>query len=442
MDIVLDKSTATEASIKITLKEKDYQPKVEEKVKDYSKKANIKGFRPGKVPPGLIKRLYGKSILIEEINDLLSKSVNNYIKENDIKLIGDPLPNHEKTATIDWDNQKDFKFEYQVGLVAEFEYNLTQKIKAYQIEVDKKMVDKTIEDLKKQYGDYTEPKESKEGDDFFGELVQEESGLKEEVWITADQIKPREQKKFTGLKKEETITIDPKKIFKDTETTSKVLHRSEKELKDIKGDFQLKINKISRVKPAELNQEFFDKVLGKDVVKDENNFREKVKSTLETNYEQDSKNYTMKLIQDKLLEITKIEVPDNFYKKWILATNKDEISEEDLEKNYKKYAEELKWSLLANKISEDHEIKVEHADVLDHAKGLIKAQFASYGMGDSINENLDAFAENYLQGNEGQNYFNTFNQVRSEKIMDLILEKMEISYKKVKPEEFSKIVSN
>ena len=442
MDIVLDKSTATEGQIKITLKEKDYQLKVEEKVKDYSKKANIKGFRPGKVPPGLIKKLYGKSILVEEINEILSKSITDYIKENKIKLIGEPLPNHDKTAKIDWDNQKEFEFEYKIGLVAEFDLNLSQKLKAYQIEADKKTVDSTLENLQKQYGNYSEPDEVQEGDDLFGELTQESSNYKEEIWITANQLKAKEAKKFIGLKKEASIDIDPKKIFTDEATAKTVLRKSEEELKNMKGLFKLKINKINRVESAELNQDLFDKVFGKDNVKTKEEFLKKLKETLEKNYNQEARNYTYKLIQDKLLDNTKIEVPDGFYKEWILVTNKDKINKEDLDKDFDNYLNELKWSLVVNKVAEENDIKVEHKDVVDSAKELIKAQFASYGMSENLTENLDAFAENYLQGNDGQNYMNTFNKVRNDRIMDFIYDKMELSFKKVKPEEFSKIVSN
>ncbi len=442
MEIVLDKSTATEALIKITLKEKDYQPQVEEKVKDYSKKANIKGFRQGKVPPSLIKRLYGKSIVVEEINSILSKSISEYIKENDIKLIGDPLPNHEKTAEIDWDTQKDFEFEYFVGLVDDFDYNLSQKIKAYQIEVDNKTVDRTIEDLKKKYGKYTEHDEIKEGDDFLGELNQEATDFKEDVWFTWEQLKPKEAKKFVGKKKEETLTIEPKKIFNDAETAAEVLRKSEKELKELKGDFELTIKKISHVEPARLDQEFFNKIFGEDVVKSEEEFRNKVKESLQQNYEADSKNYTLKLIQDKLLETTEIDIPESFYKKWLKITQEEKMSEEEIDKNFDKHLQDLKWTLIVNKVAEDNEIKVEHEEVVEHAKQLIKAQFAAYGMTEQMEENLNSFADNYLRGNEGQNYYNTYNKVHSEKIMNFIMDKMDISYKKVKPEEFSKIVSN
>ena len=442
MDIVLDKSTATEGQIKITLKEKDYQPKVEEKVKDYSKKATIKGFRPGKVPPGLIKKLYGKSILVEEINEILSKSITDYIKENKIKLIGEPLPNHDKTAGIDWENQKEFEFEYEIGLVAEFDLNLAQKIKAYEIQADKKTIETTLDSIKKQYGNYSEPEEVQEGDDLMGELTQESSEYKEEIWITANQVKAKDAKKFIGLKKEDTIEIDPKKIFVDDATASTILRKSDKEIKELKGLFNFKINKINRVENAEINQELFDKLFGKDAVKTEEEFMKKLKETLEKNYNQEAKGYTQKLIQDKLLDTSKIEVPDAFYKKWILVSNKDKINEEDLNKDFENYIKELKWSLIVNKVAEENDIKVEHPDVVASAKELIMAQFASYGMTDNMSENLDSFAENYLQGNDGQNYMNTFNKVRNDKIMDFIYEKMDISFKKVKPDEFSKIVSN
>lgn len=438
----MDKNTPTEGQIKITLKEKDYQPKVEEKVKDYSKKANIKGFRPGKVPPGLIRKLYGKSILVEEINEILSKSLTDYIKKNNVRLIGEPLPNYDKTAGIDWDNQKDFEFEYEVGLVADFSLNLNQKIKAYEIQVDKKTLEDTLKNLKKQYGKHSEPDEYQEGDDVFGELTQESSAYKESVWITSNQLKVKEANKLGGLKKGESIELDPKKMFLDETAISNILRRSGEELKKIKGSFHFKIDRISRVESAEMNQDFFDRVFGKDSVKTEAEFMNKLQETLDKNYNQEAKSFTYKLIQDKLLESTKIEVPNAFYKRWILASNKDKISEEELNKDFDEYIKELKWSLIVNKVAEENDIKVEHAEVVDDAKKMISAQFASYGMTQNLSENLDAFADNYLQGNEGQNYMSTFNKVRNNKIMDYIYGKVDASFKKVKPEEFSKIVSN
>ena len=171
MEITLNKKSSTEATIKITLKEADYQPKVEEKVKDFSKKANIKGFRQGKVPASVIKRMYGKTILVDEINHILTHSINDYIKENKINVLGDPLPDLEKTGSIDWDNQKDFDFEYNIGMVEEIPYDISkkQKVTEYQIKVDDDTLNDTLENIKNQFGKMTNPEESAEGDILFGE---------------------------------------------------------------------------------------------------------------------------------------------------------------------------------------------------------------------------------------------------------------------------------
>ena len=162
MEITLNKTNTTEGLIKIKLTEGDYQPKVEEKVKEYARKANIKGFRQGKVPSGVIKRMFGKSILVEEINHLLSHKLSDYIKENNLKILGEPIPNQEKAQTIDWDAQKNFEFEYQIGMVDDFKYDLSSKVKvkSYPIEVDEKTIQETVADLKKRFGKVSYPEES------------------------------------------------------------------------------------------------------------------------------------------------------------------------------------------------------------------------------------------------------------------------------------------
>ncbi len=178
MDITLDKKTSTEALIKVKLKENDYQPNVEEKVKEYAKKANIKGFRPGKVPTSLIKKMYGKSIVAEEINNILSKSLSDYIREQNIQLIGEPLPDQEKASQIDWEGQKDFEFDYDIGMVPDFTYDISnkQKVKSYKIELDKKTEQETLDNIKKQFGTVTNPEQAVEGDAFYGEIKRVVSG--------------------------------------------------------------------------------------------------------------------------------------------------------------------------------------------------------------------------------------------------------------------------
>lgn len=442
MEIILDKNSATEGLIKVTLKEPDYQPKVEEKVKEYSRKAQIKGFRPGKVPPAIIRKMYGKTILIEEINEILSKSVIDYIKENNIKIIGDPLPVMEKTASIDWDRQKDFEFEYMVGLVDPFTVDYSLKIESLEVEIDQATIDETLQKLKRDYGNYSEPEVREENDDLFGTIALPGAENKTEVWLLHDQLKEEAKKKLTGLKKDDVAKVDIQSLFKEESDLAKAMRVTPEEARNLSGEYDLNITRIHRVLPAEINQEFFDKVFGADTVKTEEEFRARIADTIQKNYTHEAGHYTEHVIQKRLLESTSINIPGNFYKKWILAINKGKISEEDVARDYDKYLNDLKWSLIFNKVSEDSEVKIEHEDVLNNARELIRSQFAAYGIAQGAEENIDSFANNYLKGKEGENYVNTYNRVKSEKIMGILKEKLQISFKKVNPADFLKEVQN
>ena len=282
MDITLDKKSPTEASIKVTLNENDYQSNVEEKVKDYARKANIKGFRPGKVPTGIIRKMYGKSIVAEEVNSLLSKSLTDYIRENKIQIIGEPLPDMEKAGKIDWDNQKDFEFDYDIGLVDDFKYDISkkQKVKAYQIESDQKTIDETLDNVKKQFGNTTNPEVSEEGDDFYGSIHQVDGELSNDGLLKWEDINKKEQKKFIGLKPEESIEFDIQKTLKDDHTIAHLVDVGHDKAKELSGKFSFTLKNINRTESAEINQELFDKVFGPNAVKSEDEFLAKIKVTI------------------------------------------------------------------------------------------------------------------------------------------------------------------
>ncbi len=442
MDITLEKKTLTEGFIKITLKEDDYQPQVEEKIKDYSKKANIKGFRPGKVPFNYIKKLYGKSILVEEINQILSQSLTSYIKDNKINILGEPLPNRDKSKDIDWENQRDFDFEYNIGMVNEFQYDLSPKVKvtAYDIDVDDKVINETLDNLKLQYGTMTNPEVSEAGDAFYGTLTQ--GDFTKDLLLESTRIDKKLAKKFVGLKGGDTIKFDLHKAFSDTHELSHILGISEDETKAMAGDFEFSVKNINRKIPGEMNQEFFDKIFGKDNVTSEKEFLEKVKSTISDNYQKETLSFLDYSIQNKFVESTKIELPDEFLKKWLMTANEGKITAEDIEKEYDAYIKDLKWSLIKNKIVEDEQIKIEHEDVLEKTREIIRAQFAQSGLGAQFEDSIDAFVDNYLKGENGNNYHKVFQQAQSEKIMACIKEKINVSHKKVDLEKFKKLVSN
>lgn len=444
MDITLDKKSSTEASIKVTLKESDYQPNVEEKVKQYAKKANIKGFRPGKVPSGMIKKMYGKSIIVEEVNNILSKSLQEYIRENNIQLIGEPLPDMEKASKIDWENQKDFEFDYQVGLVDEFTYDLSnkQKVKRHKIELDKKTLNETLDNIKKQFGNSVNPEVSEKEDNFYGELKQVDGDLSKEGVIQWEDLDKKEHKKFTGVKPGDVIEVDIQKAFNDHHTIAHLLDVGHDKAKELKGKFTFIVNKINRTEPAELNQELFDKVFGKDNIKSEEEFIEKVKATVQENYDRESEYLLDRDIKDHFVSKTKIEIPEKFLKDWLYQSNEGKVSLEDIEKEFDEYVKQLKWDLLKNKMAEDNEVKVENEEVVNKAKGMILQQLGGQGMAEQMKDHLDSFADNYLKGENGQNYMKVFGEVRDEKILKFIKEKISISDKKVSAEEFRKIASN
>lgn len=444
MNITLDKKSTIEASIKVKLNEEDYQLKVEEKVKEYAKTASIKGFRPGKVPMGLIRKMYGKSILVEEVNHMLSHAVNDYVKEQDLKIIGQPLPNTSDADKIDWETQKEFEFDFDLGLIDEFKVDLSskQKVKSYTIKVDDQTMNETLDNLKKQFGQMTNPEVSEDGDSLFGTLSQDDGELINDTLLNIGDIDKKLQKQFIGVKKEEVINFDIEKAIKNVTILATLLGKTEAEVQDLKGKFSFAIKNVNRTEPAELNQEMFDKVFGPNTVKSEEEFLNKISGTISGNYTRETDLFLENSIRDHFVEKTKIAVPNDFLKKWLIASNDGKVTEEVLEKEYDMYVTSLKWDLIKSKIAEENEVKVENEDVLAKSKTMIMEQFGGQGFGDQFSDKLDEFADNYLKANNGENYMTVFSQVHGEKIMEVIKSKISITDKSVSVDEFQKIVAN
>jgi trigger factor len=443
LEITLNKKNNTEGLIKIRLTEGDYQPHVEEKVKDYAKKANIKGFRQGKVPTGVIKKMFGKSILVEEVNHLLSHKLSDYIKENNLKILGEPLPDQQKAMTIDWDTQKSFEFDYEIGMVEDFNYDLSSKvkIKSYPIEVDAKTIDETVSDLKKRFGKVSYPETSEASDNLFGELRSADPDFKKEhAFIGIENVEKKEQKKFIGLAKDGQVEFEISKVFSDPKYVAQLLGISPEEAKNAKGKYILKVETISRTEPAELNQELFDRVFGKELVKTEEEFISKIRETISENYKRESDHFFEHHIEDYYVAHTDINLPDNFLKSWLKASSRGEVTDEVLEKEFDLYKRGLKWDLVKNRIAEDNKITVEADEVRAKAKDLIIAQFGGQAFAEQISDRLDGIADNYLQNENGQNFMKLYNQLRAEKILKLIREKITVDEKKVTVDEFKKIV--
>jgi len=445
LNITLDKQSATDGLIKIQLSESDYQPKVAEKLKDYARKANIKGFRQGKVPAGVIKKMFGKSVLVEEVNHLVSHSVSDYIRDQKLKILGDPMPNQQKGFAIDWETQKDFEFEFQIGLVEDFKVDLSDKVNvnAHKIEVDQKVIDETLEDLKTRFGNTTNPEVSEAGCSLYGEIstgAEEKKGS----FIVIDKVAKKEQKKFVGVKKDDIIEFDIENTFDDKAAIAQALNISEEEASQIKGTYSFTVTNVTKVEPASINQELFDKVFGPEVVKSEEEFIEKIKATISENYNRETEHLLDHEIQHYYVDHTTISMPDNFLKSWLINTSNGQVTAEILEKEFNAYKDSLKWDLIKNKISEEKEIKVEGDEVRVKAKQFIMDQFGGPAIAAQLGDKLDDIANNYLSGQDGkgENFMKIYNQLRHERIMKVIKDSIAVNEKKVSLEEFKKIAAS
>lgn len=450
MEITLNKLNNTDGVIKIKLTEGDYQPHVEEKVRDYSRKANIKGFRQGKVPAGVIKKMFGKSILVDEINHVLNHKLTDYIRENNLKILGEPIPNQAKAQTIDWEQQKDFEFEYQIGMVDDFTYDLSKnvKVKSYPIDVDQNAIDETLTDVKKRFGKVSYPEASEIGDNLYGELKSTETRedgepvvKKDYTILPTDKVKKSEQAKFKGVKKDDVIEFDIAKAFDDNEVVANLLGVDPAEAKNQKGTFTYKVTNVTRTDAAELNQELFDRVFGPGVVSTEEEFLNKVKETISENYQRESQHFLDHHIEDYYISNTNITLPEEFLKSWLKISSQGKITDDVLAQEFEIYKRTLKWDLVKGKIADDNKITVEADEVRAKAKEMIIGQFGGQGFADQIADRLDGIVDNYLQHENGQNFMKLYNQLRAEKIMNFIREKISVDEKKVTVEEFKKITA-
>lgn len=442
MEITLDKQSANQASVKIKLNEADYQQQVDAKVKDYARKASIKGFRPGKAPISMVQKLYGTSVLVDEINDILTKSLNEFIKAQDFKILGDPLPLIEEAEQIDWKLQKDFEFKYKIGFVEGIQINLDKNTNAtsYSLEMDDKTVQDAIENMSRQYGKMTNPETSQENDFLYGDLKAVDGSFEKTLSLPLSKIDSISLGNFIGIQKGAVIEFEPTTAIK--EELASTLDITEEEAGQVSGKFTFTVQNINRTENAELNQELFDKVFGEGVIDSEAAFRERVKSILFDNYTNETKAFNDEKIKEALVSSNSIELPEAFLKEWLYKANEGKVTEEQVEEEFPIYAKQLTWSLISNQIAKDNAIKAEHEDVIEKTKEMIRKQFSASGLSSQMEDSMDMFVNNYLQGNEGQNYMQLMTSVLNEKVLDFAREKIDVTEEVVSIDKFKELLEN
>jgi trigger factor len=442
MNISLEKSTPVNARLVVSIAEADYKPQVDKKLKDYRKQANIKGFRPGMVPAQLIQKMYGKSILIDEINQMLGKTVQEYIRENSLSIVGDPMPAQEEQDRIDWDNQKDFDFAYNLGLAGEFtvDFDKIPAVKTYDIQAGEKELNDTLENIMKNGGEQIHPDSVEDGDMIFGTFTQGE--WTEKSAIPMKSIKEEAKATFVGAAKDATLTFDVQDTFVD----EKSIELATGNKTGLTGEVSFVIEDITRTGVAEMNQAFFDKILGEGKVSSEEEFRAEVMNIIQSNYKRESE-YLLKIDAEKaLLDNVSIELPDEFLKNWLVTINEGKFTPEQIDADFENVKKDLRWTLIKNEIATKNDIKVEYEEVLDKTKDMIRGQFGMMGgMGNdnSMDEMIDRIATGYLTDkNKQDNFRKMFDEVFTAKISDAIVANMKVENKTIDVEEFKQIADS
>jgi trigger factor len=356
-----------------------------------------------------------------------------------LQFLGEPMPKDD-FESIDWDSQEDFEFAYHVGFAEEFELAINDKLKVdkHSIKTDDKVIGETIENLQKQFGELITVEVSEANDTLYGPIKSADGSIHKEISIDLNDVEKASVKKLTGLKAEDSVELDPKKLYTDSHKLHHQLDISHDAFDLLKGKMTFTVKGINRQVPAEVNQELFDKTFGEGTVKDEKEFKEKVKESVGKSFENEEEQYFDYQLKETLIEKAKINLPDEFLKNWLLKTN-DQITPEILQDEYATYAKELKWSLIRNKIVKDQDFKVENDEVVEEAKNLIRKQFGQAGLIGQMEDKLEMFAQNYLQAENGDNYMKIYNQVQNNKVFGYLKENITIKDKKVTMDEFRKL---
>ena len=434
----------------ITVEENDYKDEVDKTLKDYRKKANVPGFRPGQVPMGMIKRQFGASVKMDAINKIVGEQINKYITENKINMLGQPLAS-EAQQPQDLEKEGPYTFIFDIAVAPEFDIALTNKDKVdyYDITVDDALIDRQVEMFASRLGKNVDVEEYADGDVVKGDLRElddkgntKENGLTVEgAMVMPEYIKAAAQKKlFKGAKVGDIITFNPRKAYKESDAELASLLKIEKDkVADYESDFSYQITSIQRFKNHAVDQELFDQTFGKDQVKDEKEFREKIAEGLKKQLEKESDyKFLMdvrKYAEDKVGQLT---YPDALLKRVMKENNKDK-DQEFIDKNYEASIKELTWSLIRNKLSEKAQIKVNDEDVRNAARETARIQFAQYGMNNVPDEYVNNYADELLKKQDTVQQF--VDRAIDLKLIEATKKDVKLNKKSISLDDFNKMMS-
>lgn len=438
MNITKKDIDALNAELSISVGPQDYEERVNNALKKAQKQAAMPGFRAGKVPVGLIKKQYGKGILVDEINKLLNESLFNYINENKIEILGNPIP--KQSTSVDFDTKTEWIFDYEVGISPKFDLSLdkSQSFTYDTVKIDETLVEKYLKDVKRNYGKPSNPEVAQAKDVLYIDIVELDNegvikpgGVFKSTSIGIDRLKNEATKaKLIGAKVEDKILLNANDLYDSAVDKSMSLGIDKEIAETFNSDLQLTVKNIARMEDADLNQELFDKLYGAGNISSEEEFRDKIKAELGVMFTQDTDRKFVENVEKSLVEKLNIKLPDEFLKRWLLAVNEKPLTKEQLEAQYPAYAKSMAWKLIENKIIKNNNISVTPEEAKAEAGGYVRSQYARYGQTPDEAE-VAKIADSILAKQEEAQKI--FEGLYSKKVLDLLktnckLETKEVSY--------------
>lgn len=438
MEITRENIDELNAVIKVDIKKDDYNPKVEKILKDYRKTANIPGFRKGHVPMGMVKKQYGQAVLVDEVNKILQESLNNYITEEKLEILGNPLPKEQES--FDW-QQDDYSFEFELGLSPKFDVDLKTKeaITQYQIVADEEMIDNQIKTIQKQYGKLVSKEEVEEGDVVAGTFKNEEEGIENTTTLPLEKLKgKRNLNKFVGSKVGDTISLKTKSLFEDDHDLIEFLKIEHDKAHDLDVEVTFEITEVNQQELAELDQELFDKLFGEGNVKTVTELKEKIKEDAENQFKQQSDQQLLNDVTERLIENTNFSLPAEFLQKWIQVSGEKQLTAEEAKEEYEKSEKGLRFQLIEGKLVQDNDLQVQFDEIKEITRDRIKMQMAQFGQMDPSEKDLDDITARVLSNQDEVKKLSE--QVMNQKLLEFYKENINLDKKEMTYENFVKEV--
>ena len=447
MDITRENIDDLNAVLHVKVERSDYEEKVNDVLKDYRKRARVDGFRPGKVPLGIIRKMYHTPVLVDEINKIVSDSLANYLTEQDIKILGEPLPHQDQGKKIDFEHDEDFEFAFEIGLAPEMDLDVTakDKIPYYRIKVDKKQREEYKDSLLQRYGEFKPVEKAGKDEMIKGTLMtvdQEgnelENGIRvEDASFSLDMMKDEDQKVlFSGAGKGDEVMFDIKKAFPNDAELASLLKIEKTVIPFLEGPVKCIISEVSRHQKAEPGQELYDRIYGEGAISTEEEFNQRIEEEMERSYARESEYRFYMDARETLIKKAKLDLPVEFLKRWMVKTNEN-LTETQVNEDFEKYEDDFRWQLIKEHLLKKHEIRVSEEEALQTAKGAALNQYMQYGISDVPEDYLENYARQIMSKPEESRKI--YEQKAEEKLIGLIKSRAKIDEKEISLDKFRKL---